>query len=186
MTQAFIVTSIKPALFKAFFWDGAFDTYSTIRTALEADFGGSQDTQFLGSVSPLNTDTFSFLISTHLQMSSFEGAAPAIISIQVQVPKDFWLIYQFEPDSGRATNPRVITPESYDERYRKLQNMDDPVQAFTFLTTETEAIEARVRAECADLARNATLPSHFNWGSDAMEQFDFGKERAADAILGKP
>jgi hypothetical protein len=28
----------------------------------------------------------------------------------------------------------------------------------------------------------ATLPPGFQWGSDAMEQFNFGKERAVDAM----
>lgn len=41
---------------------------------------------------------------------------------------------------------------------------------------------AQTREECAVIAMNATLPEDFQWGHDAMEQFDFGKERAAEAI----
>lgn len=35
---------------------------------------------------------------------------------------------------------------------------------------------------CAQAAENATLPDGYIWGRDALEQFDFGKERAAEAI----
>lgn len=42
--------------------------------------------------------------------------------------------------------------------------------------------EQEVRAEDAKLARNAKLPRGYQWGHDAMEQFNFGKERAALAI----
>lgn len=38
------------------------------------------------------------------------------------------------------------------------------------------------RACCAQAAERAVLPDHYQWGHDAMEQFDFGKERAAAAI----
>lgn len=34
----------------------------------------------------------------------------------------------------------------------------------------------------AKKAERARLPRHFQWGRDAMEQFNFGKERAAKAI----
>lgn len=37
----------------------------------------------------------------------------------------------------------------------------------------------------AKVAREAKLPTGYLWGRDAMEQFDFGKERAAKAILGE-
>ena len=40
-----------------------------------------------------------------------------------------------------------------------------------------EAIQAAKLA-----AIHAVLPDNYQWGSDAMEQFTFGKERAADAI----
>ena len=36
--------------------------------------------------------------------------------------------------------------------------------------------------EAAQAALNAQLPDHYRWGNDAMEQFNFGKKRAADAI----
>lgn len=38
------------------------------------------------------------------------------------------------------------------------------------------------RDEAAKIAEGATLPEHFIWGNDAMEQFNFGKERAALAV----
>lgn len=44
--------------------------------------------------------------------------------------------------------------------------------------------EARAQAfeECEKIAKTALLPDHFQWGHDAMEQFDFTKEHVADAI----
>ncbi len=35
----------------------------------------------------------------------------------------------------------------------------------------------------AEIARNAQMPPHYYWGGDAMESFEFGKQRAAQAIL---
>jgi hypothetical protein len=48
-------------------------------------------------------------------------------------------------------------------------------------TALTKAI-ADERAACARAAKNAKLPKGFQRGHDAMEQFNFGKERAALAI----
>ena len=48
------------------------------------------------------------------------------------------------------------------------------------------AIEAALIDEverCARLAERAQLPRGYQWGRDAMEQFNFGKERARQAIL---
>lgn len=42
------------------------------------------------------------------------------------------------------------------------------------------------RERCAKVALAAKLPPHYQWGRDAMEQFEFGKKRAADAIMGVP
>lgn len=36
--------------------------------------------------------------------------------------------------------------------------------------------------DAARAATSARLPKGYQWGHDAMEQFNFGKERAADAI----
>lgn len=48
---------------------------------------------------------------------------------------------------------------------------------------EMAAIAAELEREaCAVAAEAARLPDHFRWGSEAMEQFDFGKERAGEAI----
>ena len=44
------------------------------------------------------------------------------------------------------------------------------------------ADRAAVVEECAVAAELAELPAHFQWGDDAMEQFNFGKKRAAIAI----
>ena len=44
------------------------------------------------------------------------------------------------------------------------------------------AAVAEERDACAAAAEAAQLPNHYQWGHDAMEQFDFGKERAAAAI----
>lgn len=41
---------------------------------------------------------------------------------------------------------------------------------------------AAEREACAQVAESAALPEHYQWGHDAMEQFDFGKERAAEDI----
>lgn len=41
---------------------------------------------------------------------------------------------------------------------------------------------AAERAKCATAARNARLPTEYQWGDDAMQSFIFGKERAALAI----
>lgn len=47
---------------------------------------------------------------------------------------------------------------------------------------------AKAIEDAAQAAENAGLPSNFHWGEDAMESFNFGKKRAADAIrqLGRP
>lgn len=39
------------------------------------------------------------------------------------------------------------------------------------------------REEIETAGLNAKLPSHFRWGSDAMEQFEYGKRRATETIL---
>lgn len=41
---------------------------------------------------------------------------------------------------------------------------------------------AAERERCAQTAVEATLPDGFQWGRGAMEQFNFGKKRAAHAI----
>ncbi|MGI9489160.1 MAG: hypothetical protein ACR2RF_25395 [Geminicoccaceae bacterium] len=41
---------------------------------------------------------------------------------------------------------------------------------------------AEARAQDVEAARSANLPDGYQWGDDAMEQFNFGKERAAQAI----
>lgn len=46
-----------------------------------------------------------------------------------------------------------------------------------------EATLTDERERCARLAQRAQLPRGFQWGRDAMEQFNFGKERARKAIL---
>lgn len=59
------------------------------------------------------------------------------------------------------------------------------------LATALEARRVGVSAEAkgvsaeqlAAAARNATLPEGYHWGREAMEQFNYGKERAALAIL---
>lgn len=48
-----------------------------------------------------------------------------------------------------------------------------------------DAIDKALQAEreqCAKRAESARLPRGYQWGHDAMEQFNFGKERAAKAI----
>lgn len=49
-----------------------------------------------------------------------------------------------------------------------------------------DIVEAALTAErerCSRLAERAQLPRGYQWGHDAMEQFNFGKERARKAIL---
>ena len=48
----------------------------------------------------------------------------------------------------------------------------------------TTAENMRGRATAA--ATTAQLPDGYIWGHDAMEQFDFGKRRAAEAIAALP
>jgi hypothetical protein len=45
--------------------------------------------------------------------------------------------------------------------------------------------EARAEGmrEAIDAAQTAQLPAGYQWGRDAMESFNFGKERAATAIF---
>lgn len=182
---AFIAERVSPQLYKAFLWDGSFESYTQLRAALEKDFGEARDTEFIGSISPMNSDSFVFFLATHIQVSLVDKANTlATISVQVTVPKNYWLIYEVEPE-GRATNPRVVTDERFKERYNKLQPLVEPID---FVLTETASIaatEARVRKECAAIALAAKLPAHYRWGQDAMEQFNVGKERAAKAILGE-
>ena len=48
---------------------------------------------------------------------------------------------------------------------------------------QAEAAARRKALEAAEsAARDATLPERYQWGDDAMEQFNFGKQRAAEAI----
>lgn len=42
--------------------------------------------------------------------------------------------------------------------------------------------DRKVRELHAALARRVTLPTGYQWGSDAMESFNFGVKCAADAI----
>lgn len=51
----------------------------------------------------------------------------------------------------------------------------------SYVVNVTEMIEKALE-KCATLAEQAKLPRGFQWGHDAMEQFNFGKERAAAAI----
>lgn len=44
---------------------------------------------------------------------------------------------------------------------------------------------AKAMEEAAQRAERARLPRGYRWGHDAMEQFNFGKERAAKAIRAK-
>ena len=39
-----------------------------------------------------------------------------------------------------------------------------------------------MRERCVCASKQAQLPEQYRWGHDAMEQFNFGKERAAVAI----
>lgn len=45
-----------------------------------------------------------------------------------------------------------------------------------------EKLVLEEREACAAVARDAPLPDSFAWGREAMEQYDFGRERAAEAI----
>jgi hypothetical protein len=48
--------------------------------------------------------------------------------------------------------------------------------------TLMRAAYAMALEDAAATAEEAKLPQHYQWGEDAMEQFDFGKRRAANAI----
>jgi hypothetical protein len=45
-----------------------------------------------------------------------------------------------------------------------------------------DALRKATIEECAQAAEDAKLPPEYQWGHDAMEQFNFGKRRAAEAI----
>lgn len=184
MTIACVAERVSPTLYKAFFWDGTFEAYERIRSELEMDFEEAEDTQFLGSVSPMNTDEFVFFLVTHLKMSLNKADTTATIAIKVTVPKNFWLVYEIETD-GRATNPRVVDDARFIERYNRLQELTRHMSIVLQERESVKTIENRVKKECAARALAAKLPDNFRWGADAMEQFDFGKERAAKAILGE-
>lgn len=46
-----------------------------------------------------------------------------------------------------------------------------------------ERVARRLLFEAAVAARQAKLPRGYRWGKDARESFEFGKERAAAAVL---
>ena len=50
------------------------------------------------------------------------------------------------------------------------------------LAAKRIATERETRAADVKAARDAELPAGYQWGRDAMEQFNFGKKRAALAI----
>jgi hypothetical protein len=58
----------------------------------------------------------------------------------------------------------------------------DPERIADAIDAALRRYEQEVRAADATIARAAKLPRGFQWGHDAMEQFDFGRERAALAI----
>ena len=45
-----------------------------------------------------------------------------------------------------------------------------------------QRFEPEVLRRAAKAAREAQLPAGYQWGEDAMESFNFGKERAALAV----
>jgi chromosome condensin MukBEF complex kleisin-like MukF subunit len=57
------------------------------------------------------------------------------------------------------------------------QNIRIGEQHMALSTARADALE-----EAAKVALSAKLPKDYQWGHDAMESFDFGKERAATAI----
>lgn len=57
------------------------------------------------------------------------------------------------------------------------------IAALLLRVEESERDRLReVLAKAADAAESATLPDGYQWGDDAMESFNFGKERAAEAV----
>jgi hypothetical protein len=59
-------------------------------------------------------------------------------------------------------------------------SMEDVLRALSTSSSEEEVRKVLERA--AKIAEAAQLPPEYQWGSDAMEQFNFGKKRAAEAI----
>lgn len=69
-------------------------------------------------------------------------------------------------------------------------NQDGATLAMEQLAQDAAAVEKErdrlrdILLSAVTAAKNATLPPGFIWGNDAMEQFNFGKERAAEAVAG--
>lgn len=69
-------------------------------------------------------------------------------------------------------------------------NQDGAALAMEQLAQDAAAVEKErdrlrdILLSAVTAAKNATLPPGFIWGNDAMEQFNFGKERAAEAVAG--
>lgn len=87
------------------------------------------------------------------------------------------------------------TPDRMEERAREImfslrskpmagsRDWDEAVAAIAQGLRTAKAEGAREEREaCAGDAERARLPKGYQWGRDAMEQFNFGKERAALAI----
>lgn len=68
------------------------------------------------------------------------------------------------------------------ERLNKLlQERGGELRSATY-AADLASARAKERERCALAAIDATLPTHYQWGRDALEQFVFGKKRAAGAI----
>jgi hypothetical protein len=90
------------------------------------------------------------------------------------------------------TEPDLIVPmteqEAALERSREiLTRLADEVatQALLFDQEIADAIQEAVERtieQCELAARRAKLPPNFQWGEEARDNFDFGKEQAARAI----
>jgi hypothetical protein len=80
-----------------------------------------------------------------------------------------YIVTQFQDEVTVTKGPARL---AYDKRYTGFN-----ASGFAMFRKGFEA--------AAQVARDAKLPSHFRWGHNAMEQFNFGKERAAKAIMGE-
>jgi hypothetical protein len=137
------------------------------------DFSSKADAEeFLGHHGPKARDHKTFKISSNYfeQMRHAEKSMAKVMEVFTkQQEAQGYIVTTFQDEVICTPSPARL---AYDKIY---VNFND--SGFAQFRRGFEA--------AAQVARDAKLPSHFRWGHNAMEQFNFGKERAAKAIMGE-
>ena len=96
-----------------------------------------------------------------------------------------------DPDMerARAIARSVLRMFCFTEEHDRAASASEKEVAWHIAPALNEAYERgqrdmRLKAQAA--AFTAQLPSHYRWGHDAMEQFNFGKKRVREAIADLP